>query len=169
MWFQIFGQPLQLAASVLIDKVNYIHPAFWLAVLIFSIVVESVTSDLVSIWFAPAAFVSMILSFFFNLTVQIIAFAVISMTLIILSKTLLRRTLEKNVGKPQSGVEQLIGTEVLVVEDIDNDSEAGAVKVNGQLWSARTESAEDKPVRGDRVEIVKINGSKLICRPAQNN
>ena len=57
------------------------------------------------------------------------------------------------------------GKQALVEEDIDNAAAKGVVKINGQLWTARMESPYDKPVKGDWVEIVRVEGSKLICKP----
>ena len=139
----------------------------WLGVIVAAIAIESITSEMVSIWFAPAALVSMILSFFTDFTVQLIVFIVLSAALIITTKIIASKKEKKDGSSAKSGIEQLIGRQAVVVEAIDNRLESGAVKINGQLWTARMESDDDKPAVGEHVEIAVISGSKLICRPVQ--
>jgi membrane protein implicated in regulation of membrane protease activity len=59
----------------------------------------------------------------------------------------------------------LEGKLALVEEPIDNAAPSGAVKINGQLWTARTENPVDRPAKGDWVEIIRVEGAKLICKP----
>lgn len=159
--------PAALSILFEVDGVEMFWPILWLVVLVGAFFLESVTAEMVSIWFAPAAFVAMILSFFCEPMVQFIVFTVLSVVMIVLAKTVLRSVLKKKQSKPASGIEQIIGLKAVVVERIDNEVEAGVVKINGQLWTARSENPADKPAAGDHVEIVSVAGSKLIVRPIQ--
>ena len=58
----------------------------------------------------------------------------------------------------------LIGRQAKVEEDIDNGEEKGAVKVNGQIWSARMTDDADTASAGEFVIIESISGVKLICK-----
>ena len=58
----------------------------------------------------------------------------------------------------------LIGEKAVVTEKIDNLNAVGSVKVNGQLWSARTEDDNVVVDEGDVVEIIAVKGVKLVCR-----
>ena len=51
----------------------------------------------------------------------------------------------------------------MVVEDIKNIEGLGAVKINGLVWSARSQDGEDISV-GEIVVIKKIEGNKTIVK-----
>lgn len=159
--------PIPAAATILfeIDGVDMFWPILWLVVLVAAFFIESATAEMVSIWFVPAAFTAMVLSFFFGPEVQFIVFIALSVLMIVLAKTVLRSVLKKKKEKPASGIEQLVGQQAVVVEAIDNRTETGVVKINGQLWTARTENPADTPAPGDHVEILSVAVSKLIVRP----
>ncbi|MBQ3639766.1 MAG: NfeD family protein, partial [Clostridia bacterium] len=56
---------------------------FWMAVAIVSLIIEALTTELVSCWFAPSAIVSMILSGFVDIFwVQLLVFLVLSVLLL---------------------------------------------------------------------------------------
>ena len=65
----------------------------------------------------------------------------------------------------KTNADALEGKLALVEEDIDNESAQGVAKINGQLWTARMENPSDKPAKGEWVEIIRVEGAKLICRP----
>ena len=145
---------------------NYIWATLWLAVCIAALIIESQTADLVSIWFAPGAFVSMLLAFFdVPVLIQLIVFALLTITGLTLTFIFFRPRLKKSMKDEKLDVHSLEGREAMVVEDVDNAAAQGAVKINGQLWTVIMEDPNDKPVKGDWVLIKKVAGSKLICIP----
>ena len=135
-------------------------PYFWLGLLVFSIVVEAFTAELVAIWFSPAALVSMILAFFDKpVWLQILLFAVIGLMLVLATRPLARKLNSKK--KENTNADALVGATALVTEQIDNVRETGEVKLNGQHWSART--ADDRIIEaGTTVTVKEIHGVKLI-------
>lgn len=167
MWTHEFLTQIMSLTDTAEGGFEYGFALLWLGVIVAAIAIESVTSEMVSIWFAPAALVAMILSFFCDFTVQLIVFVVLSAALITVMKIFITKREKLTGGKPQSGIEQLIGRQAVVVEPIDNRKEEGAVKINGQLWTARMESDTDTPAVGEHVQIAVVSGSKLICRPVQ--
>ena len=70
----------------------------------------------------------------------------------------------KKVGSEKTDTDLLIGRQVKVEEDIDNSEEKGAVRVNGQIWSARMENDLETAKVGEFVTVQSISGVKLICR-----
>ena len=142
---------------------------FWAAVLLFSISTEISTTELVAIWFMPGALASLILSFFdVKPWILWVTFIVVSMVLLILAKTVIRKKFFKNVGKEKTDTDLLIGKRAKVEEDINNADEVGAVKINGQIWSARMEDDNDIVAAGEFVFIKRILGVKLICSKNEN-
>ena len=135
----------------------------WLAVLLLAVVAESMTTDLVAIWFFPAGLVALILS----LTpvpwwVQVLVFMAIGLALVISFRPLCRKFL---MGKePKTNAQALIGKTCIVTEEIRNIDEVGEVKVGGLCWSARAEDPDRVIAVGEQVTILQISGVKLIVK-----
>lgn len=138
----------------------------WLCVVILSLAVEALTAGLLSIWFVPPALVSMILAFCGVPTyLQTVVFFGLSILLLVFSRTIWKKyTSFKPVES--TNADALIGKIGIVTEAIDNINGIGSVKVSGQYWSARsfdgTEITENASV-----EILSIEGVKLICKPTE--
>ena len=64
----------------------------------------------------------------------------------------------------RASIEATIGEKAIVVEKIHNIAGSGLVKVNGQLWAARSVDADCIYERDDTVTVVAIEGVKLICK-----
>ena len=63
-----------------------------------------------------------------------------------------------------TNADRVLGRTARVTETIDNDSASGAVYVDGKTWTARSADGEIIPA-GELVEIVRMEGVKLIVRP----
>ena len=141
-------------------------PLLWFGIIVLTLVAESQTADLIAIWFAPGAFVSLILSFFnVQFWVQFGVFIGVTVVGMILSVTLLRPMMKKRGKILKTNADALAGKLAIVEEDVNNAAPTGAVKINGQLWTARMDNPTDTVSKGDWVEIVRVEGAKLICRP----
>lgn len=141
-------------------------PLLWFGVVVLTLIVEGQTADLVAIWFAPSAFVAMILSFFkVQFWVQFGVFVGLTLIGLILSFTLIRPMMKKRSKVEKTNVDAMAGKLALVEEDIDNSIPSGVAKINGQLWTARMDDPAATAAKGEWVEIVRVDGSKLICRP----
>ena len=141
-------------------------PLLWFSVILLSLIIESQTADLISIWFAPGAFVAMILAFFdVSFIIQISVFAALAVIGLILAFTVIRPAMKKREVVLKTNADALTERTAVVEEDIDNSVPTGVVKVNGQLWTARMDDPSQTAVKGDWIVIVRVEGSKLICRP----
>ena len=136
-------------------------PYVWLGVMIAAIILEVVTPGaLISIWFAPAALITMLLAIFnVPVFVQIPVFIVLSVIFILL----LRPLVAKRIVTP-TNVDAIIGSRAVVVERIENIAGCGLVKVGATSWSARALS-DDEIYEPDTVlTVVAVEGVKLICK-----
>ena len=135
----------------------------WLGIAVALLVVELLTSDLVSIWFAVAALIMSIIA-----TVcktlhwgwQLGIFAVLSIILLFATRPLMKKLLQKQ-DTEGTNLERILGHQGIVVEDIDNDFSKGAIKINGLVWTARSETGEKIP-QGEFVVVKHINGNKVF-------
>lgn len=139
----------------------------WAVVFIAALWAEAETCEMVAMWFLPGAVASLVLALC-NLDwwIQIVVFIALSTLFLVLAKTVFKKYLVKKVGQEKTDTDLLIGRSARVVDDIDNFEERGAVKINGQIWTARMENDSEKAAEGESVVIVEIKGVKLICKRA---
>ena len=134
----------------------------WLVVLVLAIVIEALTEQFVSIWFAPAAIVAIVLNLVTLGPVwQIIGFAVVTVVGILLFRDIVMKKLANNDNR--TNIDAIIGEKCVVTERIDNFAGCGQAKVKGQIWSARGAHEDDTFEAGEILTIVAIEGVKLIC------
>jgi membrane protein implicated in regulation of membrane protease activity len=139
-------------------------PYIWLGVLVLAVIVETLTFALVSVWFVPGALIAMILAFFpaIPLWVQIVVFLVVTLLLLIFIKPISSKLL---IGKRvATNADAVIGEAAVVTETINNLEAKGQVKVRGQVWSARAADKNATYEIGEVLNVVAIEGVKLICK-----
>ena len=138
----------------------------WLALILVAGVVEVLTAPLIALWFVPGAFVAMILAFCnVPIYVQVIVFILLSAACLALAKTVFRKFFQPKNEK--FNIDAIIGEKCLVTEKIDNIAGRGAVKVKGLEWAARMLSDDVVVDEGARVEVIAVEGVKLICKIAE--
>ncbi len=137
----------------------------WLILLILFALVEAATVGLVSVWFAAGALVALLATFFTaNIWLQIGLFALVSAVALVLL-----RPLSKKYVSPKAvatNADRVLGREAVVTEEIDNLTAAGAVKVLGTEWTARSTTGQAIPA-GETVLVDRIEGVKLFVTPVQ--
>ena len=132
----------------------------WAAAVIVFMIIEIATTQLVTLWFALGSLASLI-ACLMNAPVymQIIVFVAVSAITLAATRPLVKKWTKTSFSP--TNADRCIGKTALVVEDIDNSAEKGAVKINGSVWSAR--SADGIKIRKDeQVTIKQIDGVKLI-------
>jgi len=135
----------------------------WLVVLIVAIVAEIISLGLTSIWFAGGALAAMVLAAFsLPVWLQVLVFLAVSLALIIFTRPIAVKYFNKD--RVRTNVESLIGKQAIVISEIDNLQGIGQATVGGQEWSARSEDDSRKYPVGTVVDVVAINGVKLIVR-----
>lgn len=136
----------------------------WIAVIILAIVIEALTDQLISIWFVPAAMVATIMDFCkADIIWQVLVFVLMSIAGIVISKTLLSKYFVRT-SDSKTNIEAIVGEKCIVTEKIDNFAGCGQAKVKGQIWSARGVNENDVFEVGEVLDIVAIEGVKLICK-----
>lgn len=134
----------------------------WVAVAIIAIIVELQTTDLSSIWATLGGIVAMIVAFFCHMWwVQLLVFIVITLLGLFLIKPYVKRYIKRNEVKTNS--DALVGKVAIVTEDI-KDGLVGAVRLEGKEWSALARNPEDSLEKDSKVEVLAIEGVKLIVK-----
>ena len=138
-------------------------PYIWLSVVILSVIVEASTFTLVSVWFIPAALISMILAFCsVDLWIQLVVFIAVSLALIIFMKPIFKNVF--GVKPIATNADAVIGERAVVIEPIDNLAGRGQVKVKGQIWTARASDKDAKYEKDEVLSVIATEGVKLICK-----
>ena len=109
----------------------------WLAVGIVSFVVELLTVGLISIWFVLGALVALLLALLdLHIAIQVVAFVVVSLICIFCFRNYWVKHLKDNFIP--TNLDAYVGKEVVVFEEINDSANTGIIKINGQLWSAKS-------------------------------
>lgn len=135
----------------------------WIAVIVIAIVIEAFTDQLLSIWFVPAAIVATILDFVaVDIVWQVLVFLVVSLVGIFVIRRFLAKFKQDRSHK--TNIEAIVGERCVVTERIDSFAGCGQAKVKGQIWSARGICVDDVFEVGEILQVVAIEGVKLICK-----
>ena len=137
---------------------------WWVIALVIFLLLEAVTIQLVSLWFAAGSLVAAIAAgFCADTVVCFVLFLCVSAVLLIFTRPMAKKYLDRK--KSATNADALIGQCAVVVMPIDNLKAEGQVKVKGQIWTARSEQDEVFFADGDKVEVKAIEGVKLIVAP----
>ena len=137
----------------------------WLIVFVVMLIIEAATTALATVWFAAGALVAMIMDLCgapHNL--QIIVMAAVSVVTFVICMIWIRPKLEslRRANVQRTNADRLIGMEGVVIVPVNPVEGKGQVKVEGQVWSAKSEDAIKE---GTKVKIRAIEGVKLIVDP----
>lgn len=133
----------------------------WAILVVIFVIVEIATVQLVSIWLAAGALVTMICCYFFNpgLLGQLAIFLITSALFLAFTFPILKKM--RGNSHVSTNAELDIGKTATVIEDIDQDSGTGRVTLNGVDWSAVSENGSFIR-KGCIVTVTRIQGAKLF-------
>lgn len=141
---------------MLLDKMLIV----WIASAVIFFVIEVLTSQIVTIWFAVGSIGAIFANVLKAETIwQIVVFAVLSLITLLIARPYMKKFTQTKVQP--TNADMCIGSKAVVTEDIDNTKGTGQVKIKGVVWSAK--SNDEEVISKDSVVIVKsISGVKLI-------
>lgn len=138
---------------------EYLMIIVWAVILIGTILIEFETSDLVTIWFSVGAIGALIAAALgLNIVGQIAIFIAVSFVLLILTRPMTKRFMDKEVVK--TNADRMVGMHGVVITEIPFDGK-GEVRVDSQIWTAFSTKKEAIPVN-TRIVILDIVGNKLL-------
>ena len=137
---------------------------YWLLAAAAFLVLEMLTMGLTSIWFAGGALVGAVVARMgLSLGIQVAAFVVVSIVLLMLTRPLAGKYLNSRTVK--TNADSLVGEACVVTQTSDNLKAQGQVLIRGQVWTARS-TKEDLVIPEDsRVKVIEISGVKLMVEP----
>ena len=135
----------------------------WLIAAGVFLVLEIFTVGFLVFWLSIGCLLAMLVSFVTDsVIIQTTVFVLSSALLILATKPLTKRFTQKDTTK--TNVYSLEGKKAIVTEDIDWASGSGQIKLDGEVWSAKTAEQINIP-KGTEVEIEKIEGVKAYVKP----
>ena len=136
---------------------------FWLIFAIAMAVLEGVTVQLVSVWFAVGGLAACVASLFTDsLIIEVIVFVVVSAIALAVTRPLVKKL--KQRGAQPTNADRFVGKTGVVITAVDNSIPQGMVKVDNEKWTARSVSGE-LIEEGKTVTVTAIEGVKLMVEP----
>ena len=136
----------------------------WLALAVVFLIVEAMVPGLVSIWFAGGALAVFFCGLFgMPVWLQIPVFLIVSVLLVAATRPIAKKY---NRHRTKTNAQTVVGKHAVVREEIENLAAKGMVSVDGMDWTARAESDQERIEAGATVEVLRIEGVKLIVRRA---
>ena len=134
----------------------------WLCLTILFGIIEAVTVQIVSIWFAGGAVCAMIAyAFGASEAVQIGVFVLSSAILLLLTRPFVKKLTDGK--KVSTNADSLIGKTAVVTKKTDELGLSGEARVAGSIWTIC--SNDGTPIfENEKVTVEKIEGVKLIVR-----
>ena len=118
---------------------------------------ELASLDLVLLMFAGGALGGMTVALFgLGLPVQLLAFLVVSVALLVAVRPVAKRHLVDRTPEQLDGVAVHVGRTAVVSQRVDND--AGRIRMGEDEWTARTQLDDEAYEVGAEVRIVQIEG-----------
>ena len=135
----------------------------WLIVACAFAILEMVTAGFMVLWLSVAALVALLFSLIFPeaFAAQIIIWGVLSVVLLLFTKKFADKV---NPAPVPTNVYSVIGKKANVIVEINGEKSTGQVKVDGDVWSAKTEEFNAIIPVGSVVEILRVDGVKLVVK-----
>ena len=139
---------------------------FWLIVSGICFVLEMATVGFLVFWFGIGALFALITSLITdNIIIQTTVFILSSTLLLFLTKPFVKKLTNKD--KLQTNAYSIIGKTGIVTREINSKKGIGQIKVESEIWSAKTEVDNDIIIpEGTEVEIIELDGVKAVVNPA---
>ncbi|WP_409073720.1 NfeD family protein [Micromonospora chalcea] len=136
---------------------------FWIVLGVVLAVAEIFTTTLFLIMFGVGAFAAAgAAALGAPVALQAVIFAVVSALSVAVVRPVVRRHARPAIetGEQPFGVEALEGATAVVLEPVD--AERGMIKIDGELWTARSYDATRTYAEGERVQVIKVRGATAL-------
>ena len=134
----------------------------WLAAAALLGVGEILTTGFFLAPFAGGALVAAVLSAVgAGTAISLASFLVVSVLLLVALRPLARAHL-RTPARLRTGTAALVGKTATVVERIANDEDAGTVRLDGEVWTARAYDEDAVIEAGSRIHVIEIRGATAL-------
>ena len=133
----------------------------WLGVIVVSMVVETLTMEMVSVWFILGGLVALIMAGCgVSVVYQVVVAIAISFVCMFSLRKIALKLLKKDDQK--TNMDRTLGQKTKLLQPITEDG-YGTVKVNDVIYNAKTEDGSFVEA-GKEVELLRLDGNKYIVK-----
>lgn len=139
----------------------------WGSLFVAFVIAESVSAQLISIWFAAGSLVSFLIALFTDSwALQILAFILVSVLLLLLTRPLLKKFIVPKMVKTNAS-DSLLGKECVVLQEINNLRGTGRISDDGLSWNARSDDPDMVIPENATVQVVRLQGvtAYVVLKP----
>lgn len=137
---------------------------FWLILAGFFLIIEIINVGFLIFWFAVGSLIAMVASLFIsNVIVQATIFLISSVILLFATRPFVAKVTKKD-EVVKTNVYSIEGKTAKVVQDVNPIEGQGQIKVNGELWSAKSYNDTFIP-KDTEVTVESVDGVKAIIKP----
>ena len=109
----------------------------WLLAVIGFALIEMMTVQFVSIWFAGGALCSLIMFLMkFSVSGQVVGFAICSAILLVLTRPIVRKMTKNTLTS--TNADSLVGKTAVLTKSTDSFGGDGEVKIEGKFWTVKS-------------------------------
>lgn len=138
---------------------------FWLIAAGVFFIIEMATIGFLVFWLGIGALLAMVTSFVTdNIFIQALVFVITSTLLLIFTRPLVNKFI-KIPKEIKTNAYSIIGKKGIVISKINNIEGVGQIKIDGEIWSAKSATDEDIS-ENTEIEIVEIDGVKAVVKEA---
>lgn len=143
----------------------------WIILGVVLIIAETFTLGFVLLWFGIGALVAALAgSFGLGFVWQFLIFAVISIALTAMSRTIFAKYFtqseEDTIKMGMDALPGQVGTVTIASRGALNE---GAVKVYGTTWTAFPIESDQLLIEGEKVEVVRVQGSSIYVQKIEDS
>ena len=135
----------------------------WIVLAIALAIAEAFTATFLVIFFAAGALAAGgAAALGAPLLLQAIVFAIVSGLSIAAVRPIVSKHQRSAAesGDTAFGIEAIEGSQATVLEEVDADH--GLIKIDGEVWTARSFDGTEKFLPGERVRVIKVRGATAI-------
>ncbi|MCR5692494.1 MAG: NfeD family protein [Bacilli bacterium] len=139
----------------------------WLVIFVLALLIEAIGPEIVSVWFAGGAVVSLIISFIPGVEwwVQLIVFAVVSAALLVFCRPFLAKVLKRDTI--DLNADTMVGKKGVITSEV-KETKSGEVVIDGVIWTAIATKDDMAIGKDSLVKVMAVSGNKLIVMPVNS-
>jgi membrane protein implicated in regulation of membrane protease activity len=140
-----------------------VEAVLWIVLGIVLAIAEAFTATFLIIFFAAGALAAAgAAALGAPLLLQVIVFAIVSgLSLGALRPMIVKRNqAELGPGDTRIGLDAIEGSQATVLEEVGGSQ--GLVKIDGEMWQARSFDGQELYLPGERVRVIKVTGATAI-------
>jgi membrane protein implicated in regulation of membrane protease activity len=139
------------------------YAVLWIVLGIALAIAEMFTATLLLIMFSAGAFAAAgAAALGAPMLLQVLVFAIVSALSLGAVRPIIRRHQRSaaETGDTSFGVEAIEGSTAMVLEEVD--AEHGLIKIDGEMWTARSFDGTEVYQPGERVRVIKVRGATAL-------